>query len=153
MPIFIEIDGVQYEGKCSFAFDRFADNKFGDIDENGQKVGGFHNIYSRLLEMEPKALVDFWEAALSHHGEKAPKREKIEKILEERIEKDGDVFPAIREAFHAIDNSGFFKRKALNFWKDVELMKDFGGEDEKEAKKLEVAYNRLIEIQKELKAE
>lgn len=153
MPLIIEIEGKEYEGKCNFAFDRYADMKLGDTDENGQKVGGFHNIYSRLLELDPKGLVDFWEAALHHLGsKKKPSTEALEKVLEERIDEDGDVFPAIQEAFNEIDNSGFFKRKAVNFWKDVELMKEIGGEDESEAKKVEIAYKRMIQAKEELKA-
>lgn len=151
MSLLIEIEGKEYEGKCNFAFDRYTDAKFGEVDENGQKQGGFHNLYSRLLELEPKALVDFWEAALAHLGKKKPTTEAIEKALEERIEEDEDVFPAIQEAFNEIDNSGFFKRKAKSFWKDVELMKEIGGQNEEEAKKVEIAYKRMIEAKKELK--
>lgn len=148
------IDGKEYVGKCNFMFDRTADEKYGTVDEeSGKKVDGFSNIYTRLLELDPNALLEFWDCALAYMHKEKPKIEDIEKALDERIEEDEDVLPAIQEAFNTIDESGFFKRQAKNFWKNIELMNEVGFKDKEEAKQFELAQKRMKGARALLKGE
>ncbi|MFP7199680.1 tail assembly chaperone [Lysinibacillus halotolerans] len=148
------IGGKEYVGKCNFMFDRTADEKYGNVDEtSGKKVDGFSNIYTGLLNLDPNALLKFWDCALAYMHKEKPKLEDIEKALDERIEEDEDVLPAIQEAFNTIDESGFFKRQAKNFWKNIELMKEVGFKDKEEEKTFNASHRLMTEMKALLKGE
>jgi hypothetical protein len=146
----LEINGKDYEAKCTFKFDRLADKKYAEEKEENS-LGGFMNIYMNLLEYSNKHLLAFWDCGLEYLGKDKPKLEDIEAAIEARIEADEDTEPLFKEAFNAVDQSGFFKKQAKKFWKDFELMKKAGKTDE-EKKQNEEMYKRMQEARKELTA-
>lgn len=145
----LTINGKDYEAKCTFKFERLADEKYNEKDKDGNSIGGFMNLYMNLLEYNNKYLLAFWDCGLAHLGKDKPKLEDIEAAIEERIEQDGDTEQLFKEAFKAVDQSGFFKKQAKKFWKDFELMKDFG-KDEEEKKQSKMAYDKMVKAKKEL---
>lgn len=145
----LEVNGKDFEGKCNFRFDKFADKKYNEEDKNGNQAGGFHNIYTGLLQFSNKHLVYFWDCALEYKGKEKPSILEIEEALDARFEKDGGTEEAFKEAFQLIDESAFFGKQARNFWKDLEIMKESGKDDEEKMTNLKV-YNRLKAAQKEL---
>lgn len=149
---FLTVKGIEREAKCNFKFDRTADEKYNEQDKDGNKMGGFMSLYMNLLQFDTKALSAFWHCALSHLGKDVPNQEDIEEALMARIEEEGDTEGMIKEAFEVIDNSGFFKKQAKNFWKDLELMKTAGKTKEEKVDNLTM-YNRLQEARKEIKGE
>jgi hypothetical protein len=148
----LTINGTDHEAKCNFKFDRLAEERYNEADKDGNKMGGFMSIYMNLLQFDPTALSAFWDCALSHLGKGKPGQEDIENALMEQIDKEGDTEGLIKEAFGVIDNSGFFKKQAKNFWKDLEMLKDSGKTKEEKADNL-MMYNRLHEAKKEIVAE
>jgi hypothetical protein len=148
---FLEINGKELEAKCNFRFDKLADKKYSDQDRNGNETGGFHSIYMNLLQFSNKHLVAFWDCALDYLGKDKPSIQDIEEALEARFEEDGDTEPTFQEAFKAVDDSAFFKKQAKNFWRDLELMKETGVDEEEKAQNLKV-YNRMIAAREELTA-
>lgn len=144
----LEIDGKEYQAKATFKFDRLADKKYSEEDNNGNKMGGFMTLYMNLLQYSTKHLIAFWDCGLEHYKEK-PTIEKIEEALEARIEQDGDAEQLFKEAFSVVDQSGFFKIQARNFWKDFAVIKETGKtkEEKDDNKKM---YERLTERRKEL---
>lgn len=148
---FLTIDGKEYEAKCTFKFERLADKKYSEEDKDGNKTGGFMSIYMNLLDYSNTHLLAFWDCALDYLVKDKPSLESVETAIEKRIEEDGDTEKLFKEAFKAVDESGFFKRKAKNFWNDFEMMKESGKtKEEKEQNK--TMYNRLITSRDELKA-
>jgi hypothetical protein len=128
----LEIDGKEYEAKCTFGFDRLAKKKY-ENNEDENKLDGFTNIYMNLLEYSNDHLLAFWDCGLEHLGKDKPKLEEIEEAIMARIDEDEDTEPLFKEAFRAVDQSGFFKRRAKKFWRDFEIMKKSGKtEEEKE---------------------
>lgn len=148
---FLVINEKEFEAKCNFRFDKYADKKYGELDENGQKSNGFHNIYLNLLQFSNRHLVHFWDCALEHHGKEKPSIEQIEEALEARFEEDGDTIPAFKDAFVMVDDSAFFKKQAKSFWKNMELMKATGS-DEEEKEQNKKAYETMKEAHEELTA-
>ncbi|AYC28726.1 tail assembly chaperone [Paenisporosarcina cavernae] len=144
----LTIKGQEYEGKCTFKFDRLADEKYGEADKNGKKSNGFMTLYMSLLQYSNEHLVAFWECALEHLKVK-PSLSDIEEAIEERLENDDDPKQIFQEAFRAVDESGFFKLRAKTFWKNLELMKDSGKTDEEKAENLKM-YNLMIESRIEI---
>lgn len=148
----LEINGTEYEAKCNFKFDRIADEKYNEEDAKGNKTGGFMNIYMNLLNYSNKHLVAFWDCGLAHlKGKERPSVEAIEDALEARIEADGDTEALFSEAFKAIDESGFYRKQAANFWKNIEAMKEMGDTPEKKEANLK-AYTQLQEAKTALLA-
>lgn len=145
----LEINDKDYEAKCTFKFDRLADKMYSSEDKDGNKMSGFMNVYMNLLQYDNKYLLAFWNCALDYMGKDKPKLEDIEAAIEKRIEEDGDTELLFKEAFNTVDQSGFFKKQAKNFWKDFELMKDLGKTEEEKAENLKV-YNALQAAKKEL---
>ncbi|QOV10938.1 tail assembly chaperone [Viridibacillus arvi] len=131
MP-FLTIKEEELEGKCTFKFDRVSDEKYNSQDQNGNDVGGFSTIYMGLLQFDIKALSQFWDCALSHLSSKEkPSLVEIEEALEARIEDEKEgVEVLFKEAFKAIDQSGFFKLTVKNFWKNLNMVEGMGGTDE-----------------------
>lgn len=152
MPL-LNINGTDYKGKLSFAFERFANQKYGEVHEKTKKKeGGFQSIYLGLLSFEPEELVKFWDCALAYLGDKKPSIEEIEVAIEARIDADGDTLPATQEAYNAIDDAGFFKRKAKQFWKMFE-MGEIKLKSKEEKEEFKMAKEMLEEAKAEIKAE
>lgn len=148
----LTIKGTEYEAKFNFQFSKLADEKYGEADEKGNKVGGFHSVYMGLLQASNDSLVAFWDCGLSHlKGKDKPSIEDIQDAIVERIEADEDSEPMLKEAYKAIDESGFFKQQSKKFWKNIELMKSTG-KTEEEKKRNQTVYNMLKESRKELTA-
>lgn len=148
----LTIKGIDREAKCNFKFDRVAEEKYNEKDKEGNSMGGFMSLYMNLLQFDTKALSAFWHCALAHLGKDLPSQEDIEEAIMARIDEEGDTEGLIKEAFGVIDNSGFFKKQAKNFWKDLELMKTAGKTKEEKAENLTM-YNRLQEAGKEIRGE
>lgn len=146
---FLEIKGKDYEAKCTFKFERLADKKYSEEDKNGNKTDGFMSVYMNLLDYSNKHLLAFWDCALEYLGKEKPKIEDIEDALMARIDEDDDTEQLFKEAFNAVDQSGFFKKQAKNFWKDLEMMKEVGKTEEEKEENLKV-FNRLQAARKEL---
>lgn len=147
----LEIKGKEYEAKCTFKFDRLADKKYSEEDKDGNSMGGFMSLYMNLLQYSHKHLVAFWDCGLDYLGKDKPSISDIEEALEARIEEDDDTEKLFQEAFNAVDQSGFFKKQAKNFWKDFETVKEQGKTDEEKADNLKM-YNMMIARREELKA-
>jgi len=148
---FLEINGQEFEAKCTFKFERLADKKYSEKDEKGNEVDGFMNLYMNLLDYSNKHLLAFWDCGLEYLVGKKPKLEDIEAAIEKRIEEDGDTEKLFKEAFVAFDESGFFKKKAKSFWRDLELMKETGKTKEEKEQNL-LVYNRMTKSRDELRA-
>ncbi|OHX39232.1 tail assembly chaperone [Cytobacillus oceanisediminis] len=148
---FLEINGKELEAKCNFRFERLADKKYSEQDKDGNDVGGFHGIYTNLLQYSNKHLLAFWDCALDYLVKDKPKLEEIEAAIEQRIEEDGDTEKLFKEAFNAVDESGFFKKQAKNYWKNIDIYKAAGKTEEEKAEKaqqvevLEQAYKEMKE--------
>ncbi|MDZ5711663.1 tail assembly chaperone [Jeotgalibacillus haloalkalitolerans] len=149
MPAYLNIDGREYEAKLSFAFEKLADAKHSQKTDDGEDMGGFRTIYMNLLEISTKHLVAFWECALAHSKDKITTNQ-IEAALEKVIEEDGDTDRVFRDAYNAIDDAAFFKKRAQNFWKDLELMKNAGDTDEEKEQHKQM-YDRMIQARNEMK--
>ncbi|MGE8037827.1 tail assembly chaperone [Lysinibacillus sp. NPDC093692] len=121
----------QQEAKFGFAFKNLADKNYNQTDKEGNDVGGFSAIYTGLLQFDIDALKAFWDCGLAHLGSKGrPKIVEIEEAIEARIDKDKGTEELFKEAFREIDSSGFFKKDAKTFWKNLEKFKDMGKTDE-----------------------
>ncbi|MGE7839609.1 tail assembly chaperone [Lysinibacillus sp. NPDC093712] len=130
----LTIKGEQQEAKFGFAFKNLADKNYNQKDAQGNDLGGFNGIYTGLLQFDIDALKAFWDCGLAHLGTKGrPSIAEIEEALEERINKDGESDQLFKEAFKEIDASGFFKRDAKTFWKNLEMFKDMGKTDAEKA--------------------
>lgn len=130
----LTIKDKQYDAKFGFAFKNLADKNYSETDREGNDVGGFSSIYTGLLQFDIDALKAFWDCAMAHLGtKKRPGIVDIEAAIEARIEEDGDTEKLFKEAFQEINASGFFKRDAKTFWKNLNLFKEMGKtEEEKE---------------------
>ena len=128
----LTIKNKQEEAKFGFAFKNLADKSYNQTDTAGNEVGGFSTIYTGLLQFDLDALKAFWDCALAHN-KKRPAIADIEAALEARIEEDGDTTTLFKEAFQVINESGFFKKDAKTFWKNLELFKTMGQTEEEQA--------------------
>ena len=149
---FLTIKDKEFEGKCTFKFDRLADEKYDEEDAKGNKTGGFMSIYMNLLQRtHNKYLVAFWVCALAHLGKEKPTEAQIEEAIEARIEEEGDAESLFKETFNLVDESGFFKIQVKNFWKNLEFLKDMGKEEKEKAENMKM-YNMMKSARDELKA-
>lgn len=149
---FLTIGEKEYEAKFNFKFSKVAEEKYGEMDGKGNKSGGFHSVYMGLLQGSNDSLVAFWDCGLSYlKGKDKPSLEAIQDAIVERVEEDEDTEPMIKEAYQAIDQSGFFKQQSKKFWKNIELMKSTGKTEEEKDRNLKV-YDMLVEAKKELTA-
>ncbi|MEK4922026.1 tail assembly chaperone [Cytobacillus sp. FSL R5-0569] len=124
----------EYEARTDFKFEKVANEKYNEEDSQGNKQGGLINIYSKLLEFDILFLSAFWDCALSHLKSEKPSLESIENAILKHIEENGDADQLFKDAFRKLDNSGFFKQKVKKYWKNLNLMSDFGEtENEKKA--------------------
>jgi len=147
----LTIAGTQQEAKFGFAFKNLADKNYNQTDKEGNDVGGFSAIYTGLLQFDLEALKAFWDCGLAHM-KKRPSMSEIEQGLEKRIEEDGGTEELFKEAFCEIDSSGFFKRDAKTFWKNLELFKTMGKSDKEKAEN-EKGIQMLMDAKVELLGE
>lgn len=148
---FLTINGKDLEAKCNFRFERLADKKYSEQDKKGNDIGGFHALYSNLLQFSNKHLLAFWDCALDYLVKDKPKMEDIEAAIEARIEEDGDTEQLFKEAFEVIDESGFFKKQVKNYWKNINVYKESGKTEEEKAERTKQA-DILLKTYEEMKA-
>ncbi|MCY8035642.1 tail assembly chaperone [Bacillus sonorensis] len=125
MPV-LEIEGKQYEARCDFKFERTAEEKYNEKDANGNKQGGLTTIYLNLLNQSSTLyLIYFWDCALSHLKAQKPSVEKIEEALEKVIDQEGEkgTERLFKEAFQAVEKSGFFIVQIKKIWKEFAILK------------------------------
>jgi len=144
------INGKEYKAKCTFKFDRLADAKYSEEDKNGNKAGGFMNLVNNLLEFDNTYLVAFWVCALEYLGKEKPSEAEIEEAIETRIEEDGDSEKLVKEAYNELTDSGFFKMKAKKYWKNIEILKETGKDEEEKAENLKM-YNLMQDSRNAMK--
>lgn len=133
----LTIKGKDYDAKCTFLFDTKADEKYNEPDAKGNKPGGFMNIYSKLMDDNFQGLLAFWDCAAANYGKDRPSILEIQNTLQEMIDdEEADIDFLFSQAFKAIHNSGFYKKKARKYWERIEDIKEIGKtEEEKEQSK------------------
>ena len=148
----LTINGTEHEAKFNFLFSKKADEKYGEIGVNGNRTSGFHAVYMGLLQSSNDSLAAFWDCGLAHlKGKEKPSIEDIQEAIAERAEVDEDTIPQLKEAYRAIDESGFFKQQSKKLWSNLEMMKTTGDTEEEIERNLKV-YNMLMEARNELTA-
>ncbi|MFS0591781.1 tail assembly chaperone [Cytobacillus horneckiae] len=144
---YLEINGVQYEAKASFKFERKANERY--VDPN-QEYSGLEKIYQDLMSYKISALLAFWDCATSHLKKEQPSVESIEDTLVSLIEEDEEELEKLfKEAFQVIDNSGFFKLQLREFWKNLDMI-DKLAKDEEEKEQALLAKEMFLDKRKEL---
>lgn len=146
---FLTIGDKQYEAKTSFKFDRTADKKYGGDDE----LTGLENIYQGLMGYKTKSLAAFWDCGTAHYGKREqPSVESIEEAIEKIIEEDEEEIENLfKEAFKALDESGFFRLQLKEYWKNIDMLEQLA-EDEKDIKQAQMAKEMFTAKRKELLA-
>lgn len=148
----LNVKGADQEAKFNFLFAKVAKEKYAEVDEKGNKGDGFNAIYMGLLQGSNDSLVAFWDCALAHlKGKDKPSVEDIEESIVARIEEDEDTLYLLKEAYNAIDNSGFFKQQSRKLWSNFEMLKTMGETEEEKAKN-KAMYETLIASKKEMTA-
>lgn len=145
------VEGNEFEGKCTYRFSKLADKKYSKKKGESDPDNGFNTIFNGLIQFDNSALVAFWDCALDYAPKDKPKIEEIEAALEARFEEDGSTEDAFKEAFKAVDESAFFGKQVQKYWKDIELMKDFGKNDEEKAQNKKM-YEHLVAAKTEIEA-
>ncbi|MGE7954809.1 tail assembly chaperone [Lysinibacillus xylanilyticus] len=150
----LKIGKDQHDAKYGFAFKNLADKNYNETDKEGNETGGFISIYQGLLQFNLDALKAFWDCGLAHL-KKRPSMAQIEAALEDRIEGDGDTEKLFKEAFQEINASGFFKKDAKSFWKNLELFKSMGSEEEQveNEKAVQILLDAKAELESDMEAE
>ncbi|MGG3573902.1 tail assembly chaperone [Bacillus gobiensis] len=146
---FLTIGDKQYEAKATFKFEMIADKKYGGENE----LTGLESIYQKLMSYKPSGLLAFWDCATAHYSKKEqPSVDLIAEALEEIMEhEDGADERLFKEAFKALDSSGFFKLQLKEYWKNIDLIEKMADEnDEKEIKQAKAAKEMYTERRKEL---
>lgn len=151
----LNVNGIEYQGKCNFAFDQTADEKYNESDASGNKLGGFVSIYMKLLGDDLKGLLAFWDSACTNYGKKSPSKKEIENVLMEIIddEENGEeqVEQLFKDAFKAIHNSGFYRKQKNKLWEQFEKF-EARAETEEEKEKAQADYKELLETRDKLLA-
>ncbi|KIL45764.1 tail assembly chaperone [Jeotgalibacillus soli] len=147
MPI-LNVNGKDYEAKVTFKFNSLAKDKYYGQDKEGNKSSGINSIYEKLLNFDHDGLLGFWDCAVNHLKDR-PILADIEAALEKRIEADDDTEDLFKEAFAVMDNSGFFKKQAKKYWKDLEKVPEFA-KDEKEKTQMQTYVQRMKDSKAEL---
>lgn len=162
MALTLDVNGKFFEGKCNFYFDQVATLNFGTDEVKKKKNGeeyatgnkvsgsGIQAILSDLLELKIHAVVDFWECALAGYRQDKPSREEIEVALMNKIEKEGDTLPVIKEVVNEIDQSAFFKQDMAKFLKQFSLMDRMTAATKEEELQKEIALEMVTENLKAL---
>jgi len=146
----LKIKDKEYKAKCTFKFDRLADEKYNEEDKKGNKAGGFMNLLNNLLEFDTNYVTAFWYCALEYLGKDKPSLADIEEAIELRIEEDGDTEKLVKEAYNELTDSGFFKMRTKKYWKNIEILKTTGKTDEEKAENLKM-YNMMQESKNAMK--
>jgi hypothetical protein len=131
----LNIKDKQIEGKIAFAFDRRADEKYTNPEQKG--VTGMETIYQNLLDGNVSGLSAFWDCATAYLKKDQPTRDLIEDAIESVLDEEGNADRLFREAFKALDESGFFSKKLKNFWENLNRAEEFA-DDEKELKQVKL---------------
>lgn len=148
----LHINGTEHEAKFNFLFAKAAKEKYAEVDENGKKGDGFNAIYMGLLQGSNESLVAFWDCGLAHlKGKDKPSAEDIENAIVARIEEDEDTIFLLKEAYNAMDQSGFFKQQSKKLWSNFEMLKTMGATDE-EKEKNKAMYETLVASKTEMTA-
>lgn len=148
----LKINGTEHDAKFNFLFSKVAKEKYGEVDEKGNKGDGFNAVYLGLLQASNDSLVAFWDCGLAHlKGKDKPSVEDIELAIAERAEEEEDTIGMLKEAYNAIDNSGFFKQQSKKLWSNFEMLKTTGATDDEKAKN-QAMYDTLIASKKEMTA-
>lgn len=146
----LKINGTEQEAKFNFLFSKVAKEKYSEVDEKGNKGDGFNAIYLGLLQASNDSLVAFWDCGLAHlKGKDKPSIEDIELAIAERAEEEEDTIYMLKEAYNAIDQSGFFKQQSKKLWNGFEMVKD-AGTTEKEKEQNKMTYETLTASRKEM---
>lgn len=149
MALTLTIQDKQFTGKPTFAMARYANENYGNYIKKADKYAqGIENILSGVIEGSIESIVQYWDSALAHLKER-PSIAEIEAALEERIEEVGDTEPLLKEIYRELSTSGFFKKTIKGFWKNIEMMKDFGATDE-EKEQNKQAYEMMLKLKAEI---
>lgn len=144
----LAIGKKQYEAKLAFAFDRRANEKYIGNKDGG--LSGIETIYQELLSFKASALSAFWDCGLAYLKKSQPIVDDINAALEAVIEEEGTE-RLFKEAFKALDSSGFFKLQLKEYWKNVNMIDRMADEnDKKELKQANLAKETLQNKRKEL---
>lgn len=151
----LSINGTEYQGKCNFAFDQVADEKYNDEDGKGNKMGGFMNIYMKLMADDLKGLLAFWDCAVSEHGKKRPSVKEIEaelmQIIDDEENGEAAVDQLFKDAFKAVHNSGFYRKQTKRVWKNFAELETKGETKEKQESNKKI-YQEMLETKEALLA-
>lgn len=150
MSAYLKINGAEQQAKFNFLFSKVAKEKYSEADEKGNKTDGFSAIYLGLLQGSNDSLVAFWDCGTAHlKGKEKPTVEDIQIAIAERAEEDEDTLGMLKEAYNAMDQSGFFKQQSKKFWTNFEMVKTQGKTDE-EKENNQAMYKALVQSKKEL---
>lgn len=151
---FLTINDEEYKAKVTFNFARRADDRYKTVQKSKEgeyEVSGVESIYQDLLSYKVPALASFWDCAV-HSKKDRPKVEDIEEAIEAEIEKGDEAIDNLfKEAFTALDQSGFFKRQLNEYWKNIELSEKMA-KDEKEKAQAKEYIKQMRAKRKELTA-
>lgn len=147
----LNINGTEFTAQCGFRFSKLADKKYSRKQQESDPDNGFNTLFAGLIEFENDHLVAFWDCALDYAPKDKPRLEEIEQALEERFKEDHGTEEAFKEAYREIDESDFFGKKVQKYWSNIELMKDFG-RNEEEKEQMKMSYKRSQEARKEIEA-
>lgn len=146
----LTINGQEVVAKATFFFDQVAE-KFKKVtkDDDGKEITtpGFNAIYNGILDFDTDAIADFWECATAYLKQ-PPKREEITNALFEVIEEKGDTIELLQGALDVMNNSGFFKRKSRQYWKQMNQAPKMAKEEDKDMTKtgIEMLKENYTEI-------
>ncbi|MGG3573410.1 tail assembly chaperone [Bacillus gobiensis] len=146
---FLTIGDKQFEAKVGFKFDRVADKKYSGEGE----LTGLETIYQGLMGYKTKSLAAFWDCATAYYGKREqPSLEMIEEAIIKVIEEDeNELENLFKDAFKALDESGFFRLQLKEYWKNIDMLEQLA-EDEKEMKQAQMAKQMFTTKRAELLA-
>ena len=152
MALSLTINNKVYTTKPSFAMAKYANETYGTfIEQTGKYAQGVETILSGVLEESIESIVNYYDSTLSHYGKERPTITDIEAALEARIDELDDTAPLFKEIYQELSTSGFFASTTKKYWKNLELMKDFGKTEEEKAQNKQ-AYKYMIERKTEIEA-
>lgn len=149
----LSIKGKDFAARLSFKFAKLADKKY-KVEEKNDKgkeqlvTGGLENIYQQLMGYDTNGLLAFWDCALEFYKKDKPALDDIEDALTEALEA-GEDERLFKEAFTAIEKSGFFRLKIRDYWKNLDLV-DKLASNEEELKQARLAKETFTEKRNEL---
>ena len=139
----LTIAGKQYEAKTNFKFEKLAEKKYKNQSKENE-MSGLESIYQDLLAKKVSGLSAFWDCATAYYKNDQPDIEEIETAIETFIEENPDLDEQLyKDAFQAIDNSGFFRQQLNEFWSNLNMIEKMV-EDEKELKQAIAAKEMFL---------